>query len=39
MIAAEFVQKLSPDSVFVTLGAGDGWKFGMSVLEELQKKT
>lgn len=39
MVAQEFIQKLPNDSVFVTLGAGDGWKFGMSVLEELNRKT
>lgn len=39
MMAAQFAERLPADSVFVTLGAGDGWKFGMSVLEELQRKT
>jgi UDP-N-acetylmuramate--alanine ligase len=35
---AEHVMKhLQPGNVFVTLGAGDGWKVGMQVLEKLSQ--
>jgi len=34
--AARVVKELKAGDVFVTLGAGDGWKLGLAVLEELK---
>ena len=34
----KILQQLKPGDVFVTLGAGDGWKLGLDVLEHLKKR-
>ena len=34
----KILQHLRPGDVFVTLGAGDGWKLGLDVLEHLKKR-
>lgn len=34
----KILQVLKPNDVFVTLGAGDGWKLGLNVLERLKKR-
>lgn len=34
----KILQHLKPGDVFVTLGAGDGWKLGLDVLEHLKKR-
>jgi UDP-N-acetylmuramate--alanine ligase len=36
-LAQHIRQRLVPGDVFITLGAGDGWKVGMEVLELLKK--
>ncbi len=36
--AAEILKELQSGDVFITLGAGDGWKLGMEVLENLRKR-
>lgn len=33
--ARELAQKALPGQIFLTLGAGDGWKFGMEILKNL----
>jgi UDP-N-acetylmuramate--alanine ligase len=35
--AEKIIKELKPNDVFVTLGAGDGWKLGMDILERLTK--
>lgn len=32
------LKELKPNDVFLTLGAGDGWKLGLDVLEHLKKR-
>lgn len=31
----QIIQQLKPNDIFVTLGAGDGWKLGLKILEQL----
>ena len=37
LLASLIRERLQPGDVFITLGAGDGWKVGMEVLELLKK--
>lgn len=37
-MATEIQQNLKSGDVFITLGAGDGWKLGLDVLEYLKKR-
>lgn len=34
----QILQQLKPNDIFLTLGAGDGWKLGLDVLEYLKKR-
>ena len=34
----QIIKELKPNDVFVTLGAGDGWKLGLNVLENLKQR-
>jgi UDP-N-acetylmuramate--alanine ligase len=34
-MADEILKQLKPGDVFVTLGAGDGWKLGLEILEKI----
>ncbi len=34
----KILQQLKPGDVFITLGAGDGWKLGLDVLEHLKQR-
>lgn len=34
----EILKQLKPNDVFLTLGAGDGWKLGLDVLEHLKQR-
>lgn len=36
--AEKILEALKPNDVFLTLGAGDGWKLGLDVLEHLKKR-
>ena len=36
--AQQIVEQLQSGDVFLTLGAGDGWKLGLDVLENLKKR-
>lgn len=38
-LSHKIFQSLKPGDVFLTLGAGDGWKIGMEVLEQLRAKS
>lgn len=38
-MAQKIVATLRPQDVFLTLGAGDGWKLGLAVLNQLKNKT
>jgi UDP-N-acetylmuramate--alanine ligase len=35
--AEKIIRELKPNDIFLTLGAGDGWKLGLDVLERLTK--
>ena len=37
-LAATILNELKSGDVFLTLGAGDGWKLGMEILENLRKR-
>ncbi len=37
-LATEILKELKAGDVFITLGAGDGWKLGMEILENLRKR-
>ena len=34
----QILRELQPGDIFLTLGAGDGWKLGLDVLEHLKKR-
>lgn len=36
--AVKILKHLRPNDIFITLGAGDGWKLGLDVLEHLKKR-
>ena len=38
-MAAKILPQLKAGDIFITLGAGDGWKLGMEVLESLNGKN
>lgn len=38
-MASKILPQLKPGDIFITLGAGDGWKLGMEVLESLNGKN
>lgn len=38
-LSKKIFQQLKSGDVFLTLGAGDGWKVGMEVLEQLRAKS
>lgn len=35
---SDILKELKPNDIFITLGAGDGWKLGLDVLEHLKKR-
>lgn len=38
LLLNKILQVLKPKDIFITLGAGDGWKLGLDVLEHLKKR-
>ena len=36
--AVELIRSIQANQILLTLGAGDGWKFGMDLLRRLQEK-